>query len=80
MINKDEAIYNISKAYLEYRIANRLYWDLPPCTDTERDYNKTLTRFSTMRECYLNCDVLTCAEINDLTEGKYKVEIIKPTE
>ena len=80
MINKDEAIYNISKAYLEYRVANRLYWDLPPCTDTDRDYQKAITKYSTMRECYMNCDILTYTEIDAATESKYRVEIIKPAE
>jgi hypothetical protein len=80
MISKDEAIYNISKAFLEYRVANRLYWDFPSSIETERDYNKALTKYITLRECYLNCDVLTYAEIDAAAEGKYKLEVIKPEE
>jgi hypothetical protein len=80
MISKDEAIYNISKAFLEYRVANRLYWDFPSSLETERDYTRALTKYSTMRECYLFCDVLTYAEIDAVTDNKYKLEVIKPEE
>ena len=80
MITKAEAIYNISKAYLDYCVANSLYWDTLSCLETERDYHKASERVRTMRECYLACGVLTYDEIESATSKKYKLEKIKPAE
>lgn len=80
MITKAEATYNISKAYLDYSVANRLYWDTLSTRDTEREYHIATTEYHTMRQCYLECDVLTMDEIESATSKKYKLEKIKPVE
>ena len=80
MITKAEAIYNISKAYLDYSVANRLYWDTLSTRDTEREYHIATTEYRTMRQCYLECDVLTYDEIDSATDKKYKLEKIQPAE
>ena len=80
MITKAQAIYNISKAYLDYSVANRLYWDTLSTRDTEREYHIATTEYRTMRQCYLECDVLTYDEIDLATDKKYKLEKIQPAE
>jgi len=80
MISKDEAIYNISKAYLDYCVANRLYWDSTAIRAADREYFTAQTLYQTMRECYHECDILTWQEIDEVTVKKYKLERIKPTE
>ena len=80
MITKAQAIYNISKAYLDYSVANRLYWDTLSTRDTEREYHIATTEYRTMRQCYLECDVLTYDEIDSATDKKYKLEKIQPAE
>jgi len=78
MISKSEALYNLSKAYLESRIANRLYWDTTSCHEADRDYYKKTERFETMRQCYLEADIVSYTEAEDVTTNKYKVEKIEP--
>ena len=80
MISKDEAIYNISKAYLDYCVANRLYWDTLSVRQTERQYHVATTEYHTMRQCYLETDLLTIDEIESVTSKKYKLEKIKPAD
>jgi hypothetical protein len=80
MITKAEATYNISKAYLDYCVANRLYWDTLSCLETERDYHIKTATYRTMRECYLACGILTYDEIDSATDKKYKLEKIQPVE
>lgn len=74
MISKAEALYNLSKAYLESRVANRLYWDTMSCIESDREYYKKTERFETMRQCYLEADMVTYTEVEDVTTNKYKVE------
>ena len=78
MISKTDALYNLSKAYLESRVANRLYWDTLSCHDADRDYFKKTERFETMRQCYIEADIVTYTEVEDATTNKYKVEKIEP--
>ena len=80
MITKAEATYNISKAYLDYSVANRLYWDTLSTRETEREYHTKTATYRTMRECYLVCGVLTYDEIDLATDKKYKMEKIQPAE
>ena len=78
MISKSEALYNLSKAYLESRVANRLYWDTISCIESDRDYFKKIERFETMRQCYLEADIVSYTEVEEATCNKYKVEKIEP--
>jgi len=78
MISKSEALYNLSKAYLDSRVANRLYWDTMSCLESDREYYKTTERFETMRRCYLEADIVSYMEVEDATCNKYKVEKIEP--
>jgi len=80
MITKAEATYNVSKAYLDYCVANRLYWDMISSRETERDYHIASSKYRTMRECYLACGVLTYVELDAATDKKYKLEKIEPAE
>ena len=76
-ISKDQALYNITKAYLDYCVSNRLYWDTLSTVNTERDYQTDKATYQTMRECYIECDILTYAEIEAVTDKKYKLEKVK---
>jgi hypothetical protein len=80
MITKDQAIYNLSKAYLERLVANRLFWDNTACLEADREYYERTTRFETMRKAYIDCDLVTYTEVNDATENKYTLEKVKPSE
>jgi len=80
MLTKEQALYNLSKAYLERLCANRLFWDNVPCYDTERDYYAKSERYDTMRRAYIDCDVMTYDEAHAISEGKYKLVKIEPTE
>ena len=79
MISKEQALCNVSRAYLERLCANRLYWDNVTCYETERDYYAKSEQFDTMRKAYIECDVMTYDEANAVTEGKYKLVKIEPT-
>lgn len=80
MITKEQALYNLSKAYLDSRVANRLYWDTISCREADRDYYKTTERFETMRQCYLEADIVTYMEVEDATTKKYKVEKLEASQ
>tara|TARA_R110000823_G_scaffold207432_1_gene338002 strand:- start:405 stop:653 length:249 start_codon:yes stop_codon:yes gene_type:complete len=79
MITKEFALYNLSKAYLESLVSNRLYWDNTPSTEADREYYVQREHYDTMRRAYIECDVMTYDEANAVTEGKYKLEKIVPT-
>ena len=71
MISKEQAIYNLSKAYLERLVANRLFWDNTACLEADREYYERTTRFETMRKAYIECDIVTYTETQEATDGKY---------
>jgi len=81
-ISKDQALYNITKAYLDYCVSNRLYWDVISGNqrDIERDYHSDRATYQAMRQCYLECGILTYDEMDAATENKYKLEKIKQPE
>jgi len=79
-ISKEHALYNISKAYLDYCVSNRLFWDTLSTIDTDRDYHTDKATYQTMRECYIECGLLTYDEIESVTDKKYKLEKVKPAE
>ena len=80
MLTKDEALYNLSKAYLERLIANRLYFDNASCLESDRGYYESTTRFETMRKAYIDCDLMTYTEAREATESKYKLEKVEPSQ
>tara|TARA_R110000822_G_scaffold185055_1_gene324291 strand:+ start:226 stop:471 length:246 start_codon:yes stop_codon:yes gene_type:complete len=77
MLTKDQAIYNLSKAYLERLIANRLFWDNTACLEADREYYEKTTKFETMRKAYIECDIMTYTESQEVTEGKYKLSKVE---
>ena len=80
MISKELARFNITKAYLEHLVANRLFWDTTQCIESEREYYTTNEHYETMRRAYIECDMLTYSEMQDLTTGKYTLSKIEPSE
>ena len=80
MLTKDQAIYNLSKAYLEYLVSSRLYWDGAPSTEAERDYYTKSEHYNTMRRAYIDCDVVTYSEACSETDNKYTLTKIEPSE
>ena len=80
-ISKDQALYNVTKAYLDYCVSNRLFWDtLHSTIETDRDYHTDKATYQTMRECYIECGILDILEIDAATENKYRLEKIKQPE
>ena len=79
MISKDQAIYNLSKAYLERLVANRLFWDNTAFPEADKEYYERTARYETMRKAYIECDIVTYTEIREATECKYKLAKIEPT-
>lgn len=79
-ISKDQALYNITKAYLDFCVSNRLFWDTLSTIDTDRDYHTDKATYQTMRECYIECGILTYDEIDAATENKYRLEKVKQAE
>ncbi len=77
MISKDQAIYNLSKAYLERLVSNRLFWDNTACLEADREYYEKTTKFETMRKAYIECDIMTYTESQEVTEGKYKLSKVE---
>jgi hypothetical protein len=78
MITKEQAIYNVTKAYLEYKVFGRLFWDdrsgdIDVQSQTRRDYFKADARYDTMAEAYIHCGVLTWTEIETAT-NRYKLD------
>jgi len=80
MITKEQAIYNLSKAYLERLVANRLFWDNISCLEADREYYESTARFETMRKAYIDCDLVTYTEAREATESKYTLEKVEPSE
>ena len=79
MLTKEQAIYNLSKAYLDSLVSNRLYWDNTPSIEADREYYVRREHYDTMRRAYIECDIVTYTEASGATEGKYKLEKILPT-
>jgi len=79
-ISKDQALYNITKAYLDFCVSNRLFWDTLSTIETDRDYHADKATYQAMRQCYLECGILTYDEMDAATENKYKLEKIKQAE
>ena len=79
-LSTDQALYNITKAYLDYCVSNRLYWDTFSTIETGRDYHTDKATYQTMRQCYIECGILDIVEIDAATENKYRLEKIKPAE
>ena len=79
MITKDQALYNITKAYLDYKVASRLFWDDNAYGDTtlqgtiRREYFNANARYDAMGAAYIDCDVLTWPEI-DAATSRYKLD------
>ena len=70
MLTKDQATYNLTKAYLERLVYNRLFWDNADTAELPEYYEKT-TRFETMRKAYIDCGIMTYTEAQAATESKY---------
>ena len=79
-ISKDQALYNITKAYLDFCVSNRLFLDTLSTIETDRDYHSDKATYQAMRQCYLECGILTYEEMDKATENKYKLEKIKQPE
>ena len=79
MLTKDQALYNLSKAYLDSLVSNRLYWDNTPSIEADREYYIRREHYDTMRRAYIECDIVTYTEASQATEGRYKLEKIVPT-
>ena len=82
MITKEQAIYNVTKAYLEYKVFGRLFWDdrsgdIDVRSQTQRDYYKADARFETMGAAYMDAGLLVWADI-DAIQHRYFVENVKP--
>ena len=82
MITKEHAIYNVAKAYLEYKILGRLFWDdrsgdIDVQSQTRRDYFKADARFETMGAAYMDAGLLVWADI-DAIQHRYFVENVSP--
>ena len=82
MITKEQALYNVTKAYLEYKIFGRLFWDDRSGdgdvqSQTRRDYFKADARFETMGAAYMDAGLLVWADI-DAIQHRYFVENVKP--
>ena len=80
MLTKEQAIYNLSKAYLERLVSNRLFWDNVSCLEADREYYEGATKFETMRRAYIECDIVTYTEARDATEGKYTLAKIESSD
>ena len=80
MLTKEQAIYNLSKAYLQRLVSNRLFWDNISCLEADREYYESATKFETMRKAYIECDIVTYTEAREATEGKYTLAKIEPSE
>ena len=79
-ISKEQALYNVSKEWLDYQVASRLYWDSVGVRDADRDYQIASTAIDVMRDAYIDSGLLTFDEIRQVTGERYKVEKIKQPE
>jgi hypothetical protein len=64
MITKEQAIYNVTKAYLEYKVFGRLFWDdrsgdIDVRSQTQRDYYKADARFDAMGAAYMDAGLIS---------------------
>ena len=79
-ISKDQALYNISKAWLEHQVAQRLYWDTVSVREADLEYHVKYTGFETMRDAYIDSGLLTFDEYRQVTGERYEVTKIKQAE
>lgn len=82
MITKEQAIYNVTKAYLEYKVFGRLFWDdrsgdIDVRSQTQRDYCKADARFETMGAAYMDAGLLVWDDI-DAIQRRYIVDKVAP--
>ena len=80
MLTKEQAIYNLSKAYLDSLVSNRLYWDNTPSIEADREYYVRREHYDTMRRAYIECDIVTYTEASEATDRKYTLAKIEPSE
>ena len=79
MITKEQAIYNVTKAYLDYKVASRLFWDDLAYSDTSlqatirREYYNANARYDAIGAAYIDCEILTWPEI-DAATSRYKLD------
>jgi hypothetical protein len=64
MITKEQAIYNVTKAYLEYKVFGRLFWDdrsgdIDVRSQTQRDYYRADARFDAMGSGLHGCGAIS---------------------
>jgi hypothetical protein len=82
MITKEQAIYNVTKAYLEYKVFGRLFWDdrsgdIDVQSQTQRDYFKADARFDAMGAAYMDAGLLVWDDI-DAIQRRYIVDKVVP--
>ena len=82
MITKEQAIYNVTKAYLEYKVFGRLFWDdisgdIDVRSQTQRDYYKADARFDAMGTAYMEAGLLVWDDI-DAIQRRYIVDKVAP--
>ena len=75
-LSTDQALYNITKAYLDYCVSNRLYWDTFSTIETGRDYHTDKATYQTMRQAYLDCNVITWEDFE--SAWFYNMELKRP--
>lgn len=73
MITKEQAIYNVTKAYLDYKLKGRLFWDDRSADadvrqQTQREYFKADTVFETLSRAYIECGLLGWADVEAVTK------------
>jgi hypothetical protein len=78
MITKEQAIYNVTKAYLDYKLKGRLFWDDRSADadvrqQTQREYFRADTVFETLSRAYVECGLLGWADVDTVTK-MYTVE------
>tara|TARA_B110000977_G_scaffold6909_1_gene9595 strand:- start:296 stop:535 length:240 start_codon:yes stop_codon:yes gene_type:complete len=78
MLTKEQAIYNLSKAYLHSAVSTILYFDsVDP--DAANQYHTARANYDAMQRAYLDLDVLTYTELRAITYERYDV-IRKPSD
>jgi hypothetical protein len=73
MITKEQAIYNVTKAYLDYKLKVRLFWDYHSADadvrqQTQREYFKADAVFETLSRAYIECGLLEWADVETVTK------------
>ena len=79
-ISKEQALYNISKAWLDHQVASRLWADIIGVRDADLEYHVKYTAFETMRDAYLDSGLLTFDEYRQVTGEKYEIVKLKQPE